>query len=157
MCHQCNYPKLLDRAGLSSTPNRLKVLEVIGTNTSPVSAGEIFATLKRKTTVNRVTVYRILDLLVTNGIVDRISGGGRSFFYGLAPNEYHQPHPHFYCKACGNIECLNPQSLVLDTSTLQRTYPGMIENVEIRVDGVCKNCMRGEPAATSAENRERSR
>jgi Fur family ferric uptake transcriptional regulator len=153
MCHQCNYPVLLKQAGLASTSNRLKVLEVIGTNTSPVSAGEIYFALKRKIAINRVTVYRILDLLVDRGIVDRISGGGRAFFYGLAPNENHQPHSHFYCKTCGNIECLNPESLVLDASTLQRTYPGMIENVEIRVDGVCKNCMRSEQATPPKEKK----
>ena len=30
MCQYCNYPKLLEQAGLTLTPNRLKVLEIIG-------------------------------------------------------------------------------------------------------------------------------
>jgi Fur family ferric uptake transcriptional regulator len=146
MCRQCNYPRLLERTGLNATSNRLKVLEVIGANSSPLSAGEIFTTLSRSTAINRVTVYRILDLLVEKGIVDRISGGGRAFFYGLAPNENHRSHPHFYCKYCGNMECLDPESLVLDTAPLHRTYPGRIEHVEIRVEGVCKTCCKNRPA-----------
>ena len=141
MCHYCNYPRLLEQAGLTATDNRLKVLEVIGANASPLNVREIFDTLNRRSNINRVTIYRILDLLVENGIVDRLSGGGRSFYYGLAPNEHHHPHPHFYCKSCGNMECLNPESLPLDMAPLRRTYPGSVENVEVRVDGVCKNCL----------------
>ena len=141
MCHHCNYPRLLEQAGLTATDNRLKVLEVIGANASPLNVREIFDTLNRRSNINRVTIYRILDLLVENGIVDRLSGGGRSFYYGLAPNEHHHPHPHFYCKSCGNMECLNPESLPLDMAPLRRTYPGSVENVEVRVDGVCKNCL----------------
>jgi Fur family ferric uptake transcriptional regulator len=141
MCHYCNYPRLLEQAGLTATDNRLKVLEVIGANASPLNVREIFNTLNRSSNINRVTIYRILDLLVENGIVDRLSGGGRSFYYGLAPNEHHHPHPHFYCKSCGNMECLNPESLPLDMAPLRRTYPGSVENVEVRVDGVCKNCL----------------
>ena len=61
---------------------------------------DIFKTLERSSSINRVTVYRILDLLVDHGVVDRLSTGGRAAYYGLAPNEYHKPHPHFYCKSC---------------------------------------------------------
>jgi len=78
--------------------------------------------------------YRVYDL------VERISTGGRAFYYGLAPNEYHKAHPHFYCKSCGQMDCLSPESLTVDTDHLLKTYPGRIEKVEIRIDGTCKNC-----------------
>ena len=128
-------------SGLGHTPNRHRILEVIGNNSSPLSAQQIFDTLSRSDNINRVTVYRILDLLVDNGLVERINGGGRSFVYGLAPNENHPAHPHFFCKSCGNLECLNPQSVNVDLQPMQRTFAGLIENVEVRVDGVCKNCL----------------
>ncbi|MGD8522644.1 MAG: Fur family transcriptional regulator [Desulfobacterales bacterium] len=144
MCHQCDYTKLLEESGLEPTPKRLQLLEVIGNNNSPLSARQIFETLKRTHNINRVTVYRILDRLVQIGLVDRISGGGRSFVYGLAPNDNHPAHPHFFCKSCGNLECLNPQSLHVNMEPMQRTFPGSIENIEVRIDGVCKNCLRNE-------------
>ena len=142
MCQHCDYSKFLEASGLGHTPNRQRVLEVIGNNSSPLSAQQIFETLNRTDNINRVTVYRILDLLVDKGLVDRINGGGRSFVYGLAPNENHPAHPHFFCKSCGNLECLNPQSLNVDLQHMQRTFAGLIENVEVRVDGVCKNCLK---------------
>ena len=128
-------------AELEVTPNRLRVLEVVGNNSYPLSAGDIFKTLERSSSINRVTVYRILDRLVTRGVVDRISTGGRAAYYGLAPNEHHQPHPHFYCKVCGQMDCLNPASLNVETDAIQKTFPGRIDKVEVRVDGICKNCL----------------
>ena len=142
MCQHCDYSNLLEGCGLGHTPNRHRVLEVIGNNSSPLSAQQIYETLKRTDNINRVTVYRILDLLVDKGLVERINGGGRSFVYGLAPSEYHPAHPHFLCKSCGNLECLNPQSLNVDLQPMQRTFAGVIEHVEVRVDGVCKNCLK---------------
>lgn len=140
MCHQCNYEELLLLADLEATPNRMRVLEVVGDNRFPLSASDIYKILERSSTINRVTVYRILDLLVQHDVVERISTGGRAFYYGLAPNDYHKPHPHFYCKNCGQMDCLSPESFIVDTEPLWKTYPGRIDKVEVRIDGICKNC-----------------
>ena len=140
MCYQCNYKELLSNADLSVTANRIRVLEVVGNNSFPLSAKDIYTTLERSSRINRVTVYRILDLLVDNGVVDRISTGGRAFYYGLAPNDHHAPHPHFYCTNCGQMDCLRPESLSVDMATFIQTFPGQIEKVEVRIDGICKNC-----------------
>jgi Fur family transcriptional regulator, ferric uptake regulator len=142
MCHQCDYNNILENSDLPSTPNRIKILEIIGNNNHPLNAQDIFDTLSRSEEINRVTVYRILDLLVEKGVVDRISSGGRSFHYGLAPNKNHPSHPHFYCKECGNLECLNPEGIHLEIDKIMRTFPGIIEKVEVRLDGVCKTCLR---------------
>lgn len=144
MCFRCDYPALLQASGLGVTQNRLKVLEVIGDHDSPLCAQEIFTTLKSRTSINRVTVYRILDLLVAYGLAERISSGGRAFFYGMAPNPHHQPHPHFYCRQCGHMECLNPESLNIDLEHLDRVFPGIVQGVEVRVDGICKSCLKGD-------------
>jgi len=141
MCHHCDYQQMLMSADLEATPNRLAVLEVVGNNSYPLSAGDIFKTLERSSSINRVTVYRILDRLVAEGMVERLSTGGRAAYYGLAPNEHHRPHPHFYCKSCGQMDCLNPETLNIETQTMQKTFPGQIDKVEVRVDGICKNCL----------------
>ena len=142
MCQQCDYASLLKKARLEPTDNRLRVLEVIGGNRYPLSAGDIFQTLQRTSAINRVTVYRILELLVDRGLVDRISTAGRAAYYGLAPNEHHAPHPHFYCTRCGRMECLEPGSLTLSGDALRKTFPGRIDKVEVRVDGLCNFCLR---------------
>ena len=142
MCLNCNYQEMLASADLEATPNRLRVLEIVGNNSCPLSAGDIFKTLGRSRSINRVTVYRILDRLVEQGMVERLSTGGRAAYYGLAPNDHHRPHPHFYCKSCGQMDCLNPESLNIETDAMQKTFPGRIDKVEVRVDGICKNCLK---------------
>jgi len=147
MCNQCNYAELLAESQLEVTDNRLRVLEVVGNNAYPLSAGDIFKTLERGAAINRVTVYRILDLFVDHGVVERLSTGGRAFYYGLAPNRFHRPHPHFYCKRCGQMDCLDPQILGTDTESLTKIFPGRLDKAQVRVDGICKNCLRRQDQA----------
>ena len=142
MCYHCDYQSLLKSHGLTTTPNRLRVLEIIGNSSYPLSARDIYETMSRTRQINKVTVYRILDLLVERKMAERYSTDDRSFRYGLAPNENHRRHPHFYCTCCGNMECLSAESLELNLKPLKRTFPGLIEKAEIRIDGICKNCLR---------------
>ena len=140
MCQHCNYSELLDVGGLDPTPSRMRVLEVIGNNSSPVSAQDIFTTVRRTAAINRVTIYRILDMLVEKGLVERLNGGGRSLVYGLAPNEHHPAHPHFRCRTWQVLQCLQPGSLKVDLKGIQRSFAGEIQGVEVRVDGSCTYC-----------------
>ena len=144
MCNRCDYGSLLQDRDLECTLNRMRVLEMIGDSPYPLSAQEVFALASRGQNINRVTVYRILDLLVEKRLIERISAGDRSFRYGLAPNANHRRHAHFYCTGCGKMECLSPGSPVVDMAPLASTFPGTIERVEIRLDGICETCLQQE-------------
>ncbi len=142
MCQRCNYAELLEGRGIEPIANRMRVLEVIGGNPSPLSAQEIFNTLSRTADINRVTVYRILDLLVEKGLVDRLGSGGRSQVYGMAPNANHPAHPHFQCRSCGAMQCLQPGSLKVDLAGVERSFAGEVQAVEVRLEGICRNCLK---------------
>lgn len=145
MCENCDYEKILVVSGVEATVNRIHVLEAIGNNNYPLTAMDIFTIVDRMQSINRVTVYRILDLLVEKKILERLNVGSRAAYYGLAPNENHAPHPHFYCTECGQMDCLNSESIHINTDRLRKTFPGKIKKVEIRVDGICKNCLKQQP------------
>ncbi len=142
MCHLCNYKELLIETGLEATKNRIRVLEVIGNNGFPLTAGEVYQTLLRSGPINKVTVYRILDLFAEKNLVVCLNSFGRLTYYGMGPNHHHIPHAHFLCKQCGRIDCLDPNSLQVDSTSLWKSFPGQIEGVEVRVDGICKECMK---------------
>jgi Fur family ferric uptake transcriptional regulator len=116
-------------------------MEVIGNNESPIGAREICAMVGRTVNINRVTVYRILELLVEKELVERLSGRGRSLLYGMAPCEHHPAHPHFQCSNCGAMLCLQPLNLNVDIKTVQCSFAGEIREVEVRIHGVCQNCL----------------
>lgn len=145
MCSNCNYKDLLADANLDPTEKRMRVLEVIGNNPYPLSASDIHDTLDRDKPINRVTVYRILDLLVAHALVDRISTAGRAAYYGLAPNEHHRAHPHFYCKSCGRMDCLSPETVAVEFSRFKKLFPGRIDKLELRLDGICSHCLKKTP------------
>jgi Fur family transcriptional regulator, ferric uptake regulator len=151
MCNACDYTKLLESSGLAHTPGRLQVLAIIGSSTSPLSVQDIAFAMERAMTLHRVTLYRTLELLVDHKVVDRITAGDRSFRYGLAENPNHPHHPHFYCTHCGSMECLNPKSVTVDVDTLQNSFPALIERVEVRLDGICKTCLRQQRARTGSK------
>ena len=144
MCDRCDYEGLLRARDLERTLNRLRILEIIGGSPYPLSAQEVFALASRGQNINRVTVYRILDLLVEKRLLEKISAGDRSFRYGLAPNANHSSHAHFYCTGCGKMKCLSPGSPLVDMAPLESTFAGMIERVEIRLDGICETCLEQE-------------
>jgi Fur family transcriptional regulator, ferric uptake regulator len=144
MCQHCDYPQLLAAKGLDPTPNRVRLMEAIGNKASPLSAQEIFLILRGTSPINRVTVYRILDLLVEKGLVLSLNGLGRGMVYGLAPNENHPAHPHFQCKSCGILHCLSPIDLKLDLGEIKRSFSGEIGGVEIFIKGTCWNCLKKE-------------
>lgn len=141
MCVDCDYRGLVESVGLEPTTNRIRVLEIIGNNRVPLTAADIFSTVERSQSINRVTVYRILDLLVDHKLVERLSAGGRAAHYGLAPNDNHAPHHHFFCTRCGRMDCLNPGSIDLSSDSFRKNFSGQIERIEIRVDGVCRKCL----------------
>ena len=144
MCDRCDYEGLLHTRDLECSRNRLRILEIIGGSPHPLSAQEVFALARRGRHINRVTVYRILDLLVEKRLLEKISAGDRSFRYGLAPNANHSRHAHFYCTGCGRMECLSPGSPRVDMAPLESTFAGMIDRVEIRLDGICETCLAQE-------------
>jgi Fur family ferric uptake transcriptional regulator len=118
-------------------------MEIIGNSPSPLSHQEILNALGNGHAINRVTLYRILDLLVEHDLVSRLSSGDRAFRYGLAPNALHPRHPHFYCRKCGHMECLEAPGVELDPETLRKLGPARILDIEVRIDGICGNCSAG--------------
>lgn len=142
MCRLCNYTNLIKEKGIEPISNRVRVLELIGSNPTPMAAQDILTAFRRSEEINRVTIYRILDLLVEKGLVQRLSSGGRGLIYGLSPNENHPPHPHFRCKSCGVLQCMQPDTITLNILEIQRSFAGEISNVEIRIDGTCGNCLK---------------
>ena len=143
MCEYCDYPALLAERGLAATGNRLRVLEIVGGAAAPLSAHEIHEALRAERHVNRVTLYRILDLLVGHGLLERMSAGDRAFRYGPAPNSVHRRHPHFFCTRCGAMQCLPPEAVTVDLSELGWAFPNLVEKVELRLDGICEKCLGG--------------
>ena len=141
MCEHCDYQEMLETTGLEATKNRLRVLSTLGESISPLTAADILERVEATHSINKVTVYRILDILVENNLLERLSTGTRAAYFGIAPNKNHAPHPHFYCTRCGSVTCLGENSVRVDMSQFKTLSHAQIERIEIRIDGICENCL----------------
>lgn len=85
--------------------------------------------------IDRVTLYRVLDWLVSSGLAHRTLGGDRMWRF-MAKHGRHAQHAHFHCSGCGTFSCLD------DSATprvrLPRGYRG--QAVDITVQGLCGAC-----------------
>lgn len=128
----------LQASGLEPTEHRLRILMAVGSAQHPSSAPEILEKVRADRDINRVTVYRILDLLVDHQVLNRLSLGEKSQRFCLCdvPGAH---HPHFHCTRCDRFLCLDAQALALDHQALAGLAMD-VRHVDIRLEGICPAC-----------------
>lgn len=130
---------VLESHGLDPTLNRVLVLAAMAASDHPLSAREVHDRVMAEHRLNRVTVYRILDLFAHHGVVSRISAGERGFRYCARPDRRPWGHVHFHCTRCGQVQCITNRAVDVG-ERLADSLPMDIRNVELRLDGICDNC-----------------
>ena len=87
--------------------------------------------------VDRVTLYRVLEWLVAQGLAHRIAGSDRVWRFSVT-GEAHEAHAHFQCSGCGRVLCLD--ELSARKLPLQLPRGCRPERIEVTVTGVCPEC-----------------
>jgi Fur family ferric uptake transcriptional regulator len=141
MCKRCNYAEMLEGHGVDLTPLREAVLRSIGDESRPLTVAEIKAAVRHQVSINKVTLYRILDLLVDRGLVKRLWARDRALRYGIGETRHHPDHPHFVCSRCGVMECLEPDMLPMGIKKFQTKGKRIIKHVDVRFEGICERCL----------------
>jgi Fur family ferric uptake transcriptional regulator len=131
--------QILLKAGLSKTPQRIAVINILADVPAPVNINSIRQALKAKIQIDRVTIYRILSLLKQHGIIREIASTGGGVFFELATGE-NPVHPHFICRNCEKLSCLEPLTFSQATQWLSPTGDYSIEDIEINISGLCAGC-----------------
>ena len=87
--------------------------------------------------LDKVTLYRVLDWLVEQGLAHRIAGPDRVWRFSVT-GEAHEAHGHFQCKGCGKVLCLDE----LSARKLALRLPAGCrpERMELTVTGQCAEC-----------------
>jgi Fur family transcriptional regulator, ferric uptake regulator len=150
MCIRCDPGIMLEKKNIRRTKNRLLVLDIVSRAGEPVTAAEIIVKAGERAAgpvVNRVTIYRILELLSSSGVLNRLAAPDHVDRYCLAENENHPSHSHFYCHCCGRMDCLERQPApisILDSGDLQF---GRVDDVQVLINGVCRRCLKREESS----------
>lgn len=132
--------KILAKKGVRITPMRLLVLEALIQLEGSVGLNEMERLLPRS---DRITIYRTLKTFSQNGIVHPIESGSTEVKYALcsafcSANEHLDKHPHFHCRKCDQIICLETAEI----PALQIPSGYQAEEITMIVKGVCTSCQQ---------------
>lgn len=94
---------------------------------------------KFKNSMNKTTVYRILERLEDDGILHSFKGEGGLQWYakckGCTSEEHSDVHPHFQCRECGKTKCIDADIQIPKVSNHS------IEKAEFLLVGTCEGCL----------------
>ncbi len=129
--------EILRNYGFKITPGRISIIRVLLKAVFPLSQYEIYEQLKH-TSINKTTLYRALNAFYKAGFIHKVDKGDRIWRFGLCNcHKKGHCHPHFVCKGCGKIECLDEVSMP-DLCLEKAGY--IIQEQEVYVKGLCDGC-----------------
>jgi Fe2+ or Zn2+ uptake regulation protein len=98
--HNDHIKSILDQAHLKRTSARIKLLSVLAHTKMPLSVKSISEKLA-KNHIDKVTVYRILEMFTKKGILRRVDTGNPQIQYELA--DASEDHHHIICLECKKV------------------------------------------------------
>jgi len=89
--------------------------------------------------MNKTTVYRILERLENDGSIHSFTGSNGLKWYAkcneCTAHHHNDVHPHFECKDCGKVECLEVDVPIPKLNNRN------IQSAKVLFTGQCANCM----------------
>lgn len=129
--------------GVTLTPIRKKVLEMVWAGHKPVKAYEIIDNFAgRNKPTKPPTVYRALDFLVENGLVHRIES--QNAFIGCpSPVENHAAS-FFICTRCHVVKEMDSEGIDAAIARLAKQNGFRVRQKTLEVYGLCPGCANKE-------------
>lgn len=135
-----NIRKILADKGLKVTPQRMSILEAIYTLNNHPTADNIIEYIREvHPNIATGTVYKVLDVLVDNRIIKKVTTDRDVMRYDGIMEKHH----HIYCTECDLIEDYKDAELdnILKKYFKQKSFPGLkIEDIIIQIRGTLDKC-----------------
>lgn len=121
--------------GLRLTEPRLKVFNALKATNKPMSIVDISKTCPD---VDKVSVYRTIDLFTKLRIVTTVPHGWKSLYELAAPFSPH--HHHLVCEKCGNLTEIHSHTLEAIIEDLTNEHGFIPSGHHFEITGVCREC-----------------
>lgn len=129
--------KILLKKGIKPTVNRILVMRELIKATHPVSLSDLEMSLD---TLDKTSIFRVLELFAENDIVHVLEDGSRSNKYELChSNSQHSindQHVHFYCEKCMQTFCL--ENIAVPAINIPAGF--VPHSVNYMLKGLCSTC-----------------
>ncbi|MBK0379131.1 Fur family transcriptional regulator [Mucilaginibacter segetis] len=132
------FEDMLKKHHLKKTAPRLRVLSMMYSKTTATSQPDLENVMHD---IDRVTLYRILNIFEEKGIIHKVFDLNGTANYavcssGCQENHHHDEHLHFNCTRCKNVYCIN--DLYLPGLTLPEGFKA--ESFTLYANGICPKC-----------------
>lgn len=127
--------KLLANKGYRITKPRQAVFQVLHDSHSPLQIGEI---AKRCHSIDRVSVYRTIELFTQLGIAAAVPLGWKQRYELTDPFKAH--HHHLHCTLCGALIDIHSQKLEQLVAAITSDYGFIPREHKFEVSGMCSKC-----------------
>ncbi len=128
----------LAKSGIRPTRARVAVMEALTKGSLPLSVEEVRAyPAVRKLDVDPVTIYRILDVFVTTGLVKRIELGEGKFRYERADRAHHH---HVICTSCGSMRDVSEIMEADLERVVEKQTKFTVTSHSLEFFGICQSC-----------------
>ena len=130
----------LQRKGLRNGGARRAVIELLAQQDCCLTAQEIFDRLRASgRQVGIASVYRVLDLLTSEGLVQRIElGSGIARYEPAYSGGEH--HHHLVCDSCGKVEAFADRRLEHAIHRLEQASGYVVAGHDVVLHGACSDC-----------------
>lgn len=134
--HDCKDE--LRNADLKVTPARLGVLSALENADKPLDVTDLINYLeKHDIDADRVTVFRIINVLTEKGLVKPIQFNEGKLRYEHAAKA---DHHHFICESCGDIKDVSDCNVDSLEKDLQKKKGLLVKHHSLEFFGLCANC-----------------
>jgi len=135
--------RALDQAGVRLTGPRREIAALIAKRNGHFTAADLIADAsKRRLGVGRATIFRLLDLLTEQRLVERVDlPDGRHAYVPCEPSHHH----HLVCVACGAIAEVDDCGIDTVTAEAARRSGFEIQSHRLELFGRCPHCKNVEP------------
>jgi Fur family transcriptional regulator, ferric uptake regulator len=121
------------------TKSRLSILEILINNEDAVSVDFIYELcIKSGITIDLSTVYRTMDILESNNIIDKINLGEGKYNYKLKKHVHKHTLECSLCHKEVQIECPMVQ---IEQIIKNKTGFTLMEH-ELKIKGICDSCKK---------------
>ena len=117
-----DFVKEIHRCGLKATAGRVALLQHLYRASTP----QCYEDVKASLAIDKATFYRTMATFENAHIVSSFESFDKRRYYEFRRN----PHAHFICQICGDIECLERSNIILPGYTIDT----------IVVKGSCSHC-----------------
>ena len=127
--------------GLRATKAAVLVLKTLQQIKKPLSHDELLERLNQSSSIDTVTLYRVLDRFTQTSLIERMLGSDRVSRYRYPQGDHHE---FFECDSCHQhfqLPRSSPLPILLDQVSRQLKSQASAEfAISFNVQGTCRSC-----------------